>query len=190
MRPTIATAMSAANWIALASVGAVAIVALVGMIVNARTQRREGDHREREADAQRKHALAMARAARFFEARLHAYGEAARMLERIRLDVQRIVPMFVVGEPIPPPGGFDDAEWESMVATISVASSPQVLAAIDEAHAKFTSFRAAAGTYVSLRRTAIASLGDSGKEMEESRAAAYDAIDVAEQMMRDELHAL
>jgi hypothetical protein len=79
------------------------------------------------------------------------------MLERMRLNVQRYEPMFVVGEPVPPPGGFEDAEWEAMVATITIASSPEVLAVIDEAHAKFASFRERGSPRASIARIAMAS---------------------------------
>jgi hypothetical protein len=79
------------------------------------------------------------------------------MLERMRLNVQRYEPMFVVGEPVPPPGGFEHAEWEAMVATITIASSPEVLAVIDEAHAKFASFRERGSLRASIARIAMAS---------------------------------
>jgi hypothetical protein len=58
--------MSAANWIALAGVGAAVVVGVAGFVANVLTQTREREHREHEADAQREHALVMARASRFF----------------------------------------------------------------------------------------------------------------------------
>ena len=76
-----------------------------------------------------------------------------------------------------------------MLATITIASSDEALAALDTAHAKMNAWRRAAFVYTSLKAQG-ATLGDSGIEMETSRTNVYAAIDDAEQMMRDELRAL
>ncbi len=184
--------MDAANWIALAGVAATAVVGVTGLVVNRRTQESERESREREADAQREHALQLSRGDRYFVARLDAYREAARMLERVRLFVMRRNPIMVIGEPVPPPPNFDDAEWEALRARIVVASSREVLDAIDVGGGAFQTFQAHAMTYEALdaQHADPIQVTESRQAMDESRRPAYDALDAAQQVMRDELAAL
>ncbi|HEX5582520.1 hypothetical protein [Gaiella sp.] len=183
--------MNASDKIALASVGATVVVAIAGYALNVWTQKSERKHREDEAAAERTHALQLSRADRYFAARLDAYREAARMLERVRLFVQRRNPLLVIGDPQPMPPNFDDAEWETLRGRIVVASSPEALDAIDVASRAYNDFQAHAMTYEELRaQNAATGLGESGKQMEEARTAAYAAIDNAQQVMREELGSL
>jgi hypothetical protein len=183
----------ATNWLGIGgliatAVGivATAVVAVVGMVVNRRNQQGDRESREREADAARQYTLELSDADRYFKARLHAYTEAARFLERLRMMVVRYQPILPTAKP---PRAPSDEEWETIVATVAVAGSDEVIAAFDDCRDNASEFGAQAHDYKE-RKDPSAELEGSGIRMQAAREAALDAVDKTLRLMRQELRTL
>jgi hypothetical protein len=173
--------VSPSDWIALAAVLSTATVAVSAQWSASRTAKSNRENIERRE-----------RATRHYAARLDAYREATRLLERNRVTVGRTYPIFTVGPPDPPPPALDENEYHALVARIAVASSEAVVAEVETANAAIREFYGYAWSYGRIFAQGPASnqAVEAHRAVQEAREAAYAAIDGAERMMREELRAL
>jgi hypothetical protein len=147
-----------------------AVVGVAGVLAPSLTARLDRNHQRKLAQAQRRHGF-----------RADVYRSAGAFLERQRLLRLRIEPIW--GPTSPPPDPLADEDWTRLEGSIAVASSPEVRAAIGEAHRRANQFVVDAIAY---RRQEP----DAGVKMIESRQRALDALDEAERLMNTELVAL
>jgi hypothetical protein len=124
--------MSPSDKIALASVIATAVVALGGFWINRGTAK--DDREARAAEAERE---------RLLHLRLEANVEAAAILERIRMFVDRTVPLLDFADQPEPPDAPPDEEWWTLGGRLAVTMSPAVHDAFRAALDRFIAFQGA-----------------------------------------------
>lgn len=169
------------DWIAL-----VAVVSTATVAVSAQWSA------NRRAAADREHTERRERATRHYAARLDAYRDATRLLERNRVTVARTYPILVVGTPDPPPAALDEDEYHALVARIAIASSETVLGELETANAAIREYNGYSWSYGGIAAQAPHSNQAiaAHRAMQPAREAAYTAIDEAERIMREELRML
>jgi hypothetical protein len=144
-------------------------------------------HASDEAEKQRMHASAEARATRNFEIRLDAYREASAYLERLRLWVNLTEP-FMGPAPDPPDIEPDDA-FAEFGGRIAVSASDDVREAMQAVMKLFVEFRVAVSEYRRSHEPGYRQEPDRnpGLEMHEARERVIEMVERAQTTMRDEL---
>jgi hypothetical protein len=158
----------------------------VGGFINARWERK---HAAEEAQKDRQHAAQLAIANRTYQTKLEAYKGAARLLERMRLNAERLHPMLQVGDPLPQRESSDE-EWEAIMAPLMITMSDETSIAIRNATTQFNTFRGAAWAFELERDQGGTGRGDAFKKMDEARHKLRTLIDEAEATMATELASL
>lgn len=170
--------MTGDQWIALTAVLSGALVGVDGLIFGYFNGR-----------AERNHARNLSRGARLHEQRLAAYADLSAYLERERISIARIEPVFVVSEPQPPPDPLSADEWTQIMGRAAVAGSDEVRAAVEHARRQSGDFlgRAVVYRHMNAQHAEGQQLADAGVAMEQARQEAFGAIDAAQAQMRGEL---
>lgn len=193
---------------------ATVVVALAGFYFNALNAKRDRDARADQAAREHEHAERLARSERTYRTRSEAYAEAARVLRMEGLVVWR-ADAFAYPEGTPYPDLKDpigEAEWARIMGKVGMHSSGATLEALENVRQRMNSFTLAMTLLRTLQEIAAREQdeADSGRvdrgpdynpwrapglvkaqeDVQECRQDAYEAIDAAEAIMRDELLAV
>jgi hypothetical protein len=195
------------------SILATVVVALAGFHFNDRNAKRDREARAAQAAQEHEHAERLARSERTYRTRSEAYAEAARVLRMEGLVVWR-ADAFAYPEGTPHPDLKDpigEVEWARIMGKVGVHSSREALEALENVRERMNSFTLAMTVLRTTQDIAAREQEelDSGRvdrpdynpwrtpglvkaqeDVEECRQDAYEAIDAAEAIMREELLAV